>query len=175
MMALKSGKTKFDQQCYMVRAFNFKKLREGKRKIHDLYINNVWKMQRGQHCFYCGKDDEKLTVDHIFPRSKDGEDTADNVVLACRSCNSSKSNLDLLEWYSKREMGWPLPYIFAYYFKHVYLYAVNHDLLDKTSEAIDAMDLPFKYEYMPLLYPDAYLEDLQEVFNSPSDDPNDYM
>lgn len=42
-------------------------------------------------CVYCGSS-EDLTIDHIKPISKGGENTFDNVTIACRSCNSRKGN-----------------------------------------------------------------------------------
>lgn len=41
-------------------------------------------------CQYCGKAAEN--VDHVVPRSKGGAHTWDNVVAACKSCNSRKEN-----------------------------------------------------------------------------------
>jgi 5-methylcytosine-specific restriction endonuclease McrA len=41
-------------------------------------------------CQYCGKPAEN--VDHVLPRSKGGLHTWDNVVAACRRCNSKKEN-----------------------------------------------------------------------------------
>jgi len=41
-------------------------------------------------CAYCGTKPEKLTQDHVIPISKGGGYTADNIVPACGSCNSSK-------------------------------------------------------------------------------------
>jgi 5-methylcytosine-specific restriction endonuclease McrA len=34
----------------------------------------------------------KITYDHVFPRSRGGETTWDNVVCACSTCNSKKDN-----------------------------------------------------------------------------------
>lgn len=168
IMALNSGRDKFDSTCYMVRSKAYKAYREGRWQIHDLYINNIWKMRGEDSCWYCGKEmpKSKLSIDHIFPRSKNGSDDIDNVVFVCQECNSSKSNLDLLEWHAERLNYWPLPYIFAYYLKHVYLYAVENNLMDKTSEEIDAMDLPFKYQYIPLKYPATYLKDVHDLFHN---------
>lgn len=50
-------------------------------------------------CAYCGTDKEALTQDHFIPVSKDGEYTHNNIIPACRSCNSSKSDKDFNEWY----------------------------------------------------------------------------
>jgi len=41
-------------------------------------------------CQYCGRAAEN--VDHVIPKSKGGGHTWDNVVAACRPCNSRKEN-----------------------------------------------------------------------------------
>ena len=46
----------------------------------------------GHRCAYCLRSDVPLTQDHIQPVSKFGPHTAENVVPACRSCNSAKGN-----------------------------------------------------------------------------------
>ena len=46
-------------------------------------------------CAYCGKEFtlfDRETRDHVIPISKGGDNTKENVVPACRSCNSQKSN-----------------------------------------------------------------------------------
>lgn len=49
-------------------------------------------------CAYCGSTND-LSWDHLIPRSKGGPDTADNHVLACKRCNSSKGTKGIYEWY----------------------------------------------------------------------------
>ncbi len=44
----------------------------------------------GWACQYCGSPAENL--DHVVPRSREGEHSWDNVVAACRRCNSKKEN-----------------------------------------------------------------------------------
>ncbi len=46
----------------------------------------------GYTCQYCGRRGERLTVDHIDPRSRGGETTWTNVVAACLRCNLRKGN-----------------------------------------------------------------------------------
>jgi hypothetical protein len=46
-------------------------------------------------CQYCGAK-SKLTIDHVIPRSKGGQDTWENLVVACSKCNTKKGSL-LLE------------------------------------------------------------------------------
>jgi hypothetical protein len=64
-------------------------------------IKDAW----SNRCAYCGKppiDDDsltELTIDHVKPRSKGGEDRTSNVIPACRECNQAKSSQDWLPWY----------------------------------------------------------------------------
>lgn len=44
----------------------------------------------GYRCAYCGKKPKLLTKDHIIPLLKGGGHTANNIVPACKSCNSRK-------------------------------------------------------------------------------------
>ena len=48
-------------------------------------------------CQYCGKrfSTDDLTVDHIIPRSKGGQSSWLNCVLACISCNRKKADYSL--------------------------------------------------------------------------------
>ena len=51
----------------------------------------------GYCCFYCGSLD-KLTIDHKLPISRGGDNDFNNLVPACRSCNSRKHNKTIEEW-----------------------------------------------------------------------------
>lgn len=44
----------------------------------------------GGRCRYCGRIDGPMSVDHVTPRIQGGGDAADNLVTACKSCNSRK-------------------------------------------------------------------------------------
>lgn len=48
-------------------------------------------------CAYCGATD-RITQDHVIPLSQGGTDSIENVVPACRSCNSSKGDKTPEEW-----------------------------------------------------------------------------
>lgn len=49
----------------------------------------------GHRCQYCGAAAEN--IDHVVPRSKGGPHTWDNVVAACRPCNTRKEDRLLSE------------------------------------------------------------------------------
>ncbi|MFN0157862.1 MAG: HNH endonuclease [Bacteroidota bacterium] len=46
----------------------------------------------GHRCQYCGRADLGLTVDHVMPISRGGEDTWENLVCACVKCNNKKGD-----------------------------------------------------------------------------------
>ncbi len=56
---------------------------------------NVFKRDRFQ-CQYCGTSKE-LTLDHLIPKAKGGKTTWNNLITACKRCNSRKGNGSLEE------------------------------------------------------------------------------
>lgn len=46
----------------------------------------------GFKCAYCGRSDIPLTIDHIIPKARGGDDTWDNLVSACTICNNKKGD-----------------------------------------------------------------------------------
>ena len=44
------------------------------------------------HCAYCGTRKEKLSVDHIIPKSRGGQTNFENCVAACKACNRKKGS-----------------------------------------------------------------------------------
>ncbi|MBR6658883.1 MAG: HNH endonuclease [Paludibacteraceae bacterium] len=147
----------YDADCYKIRAKAFKAYKDGIWQIHDLLKINISKMKNNNNfCWYCLEefdDFSELTIDHIFPRSKGGTNEVDNILLVCKHCNSSKRDMDLLEWYfTKREIFPPI-YILTHYLKNIYSYAKTHGLLEKHREELLAMKLPFNIQYIPIEYP----------------------
>ena len=55
----------------------------------------------GGRCAYCGRI-AALSQDHVQPISTGGEHTIENVVPACKHCNSSKHDDSPLLWIAKR-------------------------------------------------------------------------
>jgi len=54
------------------------------------YFNN--------RCAYCGRKLE-LTQEHIIPVAKGGHYSRENIIPACKTCNSSKRAKDFMQWY----------------------------------------------------------------------------
>ncbi len=61
----------------------------------------------GHKCQYCGST-RSLTLDHVLPKSKGGEDTWENLVTCCFPCNIKKGNI-LLEQTNMRLKSKPRP------------------------------------------------------------------
>lgn len=65
-----------------------------------------WLLARhGSVCAYCGTrvPEETITLDHVRPRrGQSAYDRADNLVLACRPCNSAKADAPLLAFLMAR-------------------------------------------------------------------------
>jgi 5-methylcytosine-specific restriction endonuclease McrA len=51
---------------------------------------NIFKRD-GNKCQYCGATNH-LTLDHVMPRSRGGASSWDNLITACRNCNSKKGD-----------------------------------------------------------------------------------
>ncbi len=45
----------------------------------------------GMKCQYCGSTRD-LTIDHVIPKSRGGDDSWENLVTACNRCNNRKGN-----------------------------------------------------------------------------------
>lgn len=65
-------------------------------------IKEAW----ANRCAYCGQppiDDKSLTIDHVRPKSKGGQDRTSNVIPACRRCNAQKGSEEWIAWYRMQE------------------------------------------------------------------------
>ncbi len=56
----------------------------------------------GFKCAYCGRSDLPLTIDHIVPRAKGGNDSWENLICACTICNNRKG--DRTPWEARMDM-----------------------------------------------------------------------
>lgn len=67
-----------------------------KRKKSLRYIKGLFNKLLHKYnfeCQHCGeKEENKLTIDHIHPVSKGGDNSFDNLQILCKSCNSKKGS-----------------------------------------------------------------------------------
>jgi 5-methylcytosine-specific restriction endonuclease McrA len=55
-------------------------------------------------CAYCGATPASLQRDSVLPLSRGGRYTLDNIVPACRSCNTSKCNDEVTGWLRRKRL-----------------------------------------------------------------------
>jgi len=80
----------------------FKKLREGGITISGTMREWEREQELPKECVFCGSKSD-LTTDHLIPRSRGGDDSADNLVLACGQCNISRGEKGIFEWLGLKE------------------------------------------------------------------------
>lgn len=87
----------------------FKKLQSGEIEWSGSIREYIRERELPNQCIYCGSTKD-LSYDHLIPRNCGGPDTPDNVVMACKSCNSSKGDKGVYEWF-KLDRRYELPRI----------------------------------------------------------------
>lgn len=142
---------KYGMVNFMIRAKLFKGLKDGTMNLRSIFDDEKIKLKTGQICNYCGSSSH-LALDHIFPKRYGGEDIAENLIFACRSCNSSKGKKDLMEWMEFRGQFLPLM-IIRRYLKLTFNYCSKNALLDRQILELNEMELPFKINFLPTNYP----------------------
>ena len=70
-------------------------------KSRELRRSRWWQTRLAQGvCHWCGNSfpPEELTMDHVIPIARGGKASRNNVVPACKECNSKKKYLLPIEW-----------------------------------------------------------------------------
>ncbi len=148
--ALSDGALSYGRMHYIIRSKLYAGLTTGSMRIGSLKDDERLKMLLPQACCYCGSTQE-LSLDHLIPAKKGGLDIADNLVWACKRCNSSKGATDLLEWY-QRHGGFPPLLLLRRYLKIVISFSVENALME--TSIVNPPALPFSLDAIPLDYPD---------------------
>lgn len=87
----------FRQKCAVALDNSRKRTRKieaetGRHIENTLTLAEVMLIFAAGECAYCGTtlDQKELTLDHVIPLRAGGTNTTNNIVAACKSCNSSK-------------------------------------------------------------------------------------
>ncbi len=76
-------------------------IKREREKSRELRKSRWWQNRLAKGiCHYCGQQfaPEVLTMDHLVPLSRGGKASRNNVVPACKECNSRKKYLLPIEW-----------------------------------------------------------------------------
>ncbi len=149
--AVREGCEEYKRQHHIIRSRLFKGLRTGSMSMRSMYDDERLKMTLPQACCYCGST-ANLSLDHLIPRLKGGADEADNLVWACRSCNSSKGASSLLAWMESRN-NFPSLFVLRRYLKLVARYCEKNGLMQLALDDAREHHLPFELELLPYAFP----------------------
>lgn len=147
----------YQRTDFIVRSKIYYGLLRGKLKLGSMFKDEREKITGAGLCSYCGGT-ENLSLDHLIPRLRGGEDAADNLVTSCRSCNSSKGAKDLLEWATSRgEL--PTLVLLRRYLKLAIRHCVRNDLMSVSVSEAGTLDppLPFALAAVPRSLPEPEL------------------
>lgn len=124
-----SASSGFEKTNYGMVMSKWKKLCLGEIQWSSAVREWLKEKEEPSKCIYCGEEKE-LTVEHILPCSCGGEDIADNVVMVCKSCNSSKGSKRLYEWRKLAEKDKYHRIAEGKYLKYLYSLHEKQDTLD---------------------------------------------
>ena len=91
-----SGSALADRKNYGFVMYNFKHLQNGIKRWSDILREDI--NVDISKCAYCNSADG-LSNDHIVPKRECHYAEIHNIVKACKKCNSSKTDKDLIEWW----------------------------------------------------------------------------
>jgi len=124
-----SGSALNDRKNFGFVMKKFKELQTGKIVWSDILREDL--QIDHTRCDYCGST-ENLSNDHIVAKRDCHFAEIHNIVKACKKCNSSKGNKDLIEWWG-RENIYELPrVVYGKYLKMLYICHECRGTLDKT-------------------------------------------
>ena len=149
--ALSDNSERYNKLHYVIRKKIYNGFMSGEMNPRSLFHDEKSKLESGKCCVYCGKT-TTLQIDHIIPKNKGGKDAGENLVWACRKCNASKNDTDLMEWYYVKQEFPPIQ-ILRNYLKLVIQFCSENNLMDENLDTSLELNLPFKVEYIPLDYP----------------------
>jgi hypothetical protein len=147
--AVTSNSERYGRTHFIIRSRLYKGLCSGSMNVGSIADDERLKMVLPQACCYCGSK-QSLAVDHLIPRKKGGANTGDNLVWACRKCNSSKCATDALEWLTSRQQFPPLLLLRRYLKLAIDLCRERNILNANLNEP---PELPFALSAIPTRFP----------------------
>jgi|APHig6443717497_1056834.scaffolds.fasta_scaffold190174_1 hypothetical protein len=148
--ALKKSHLKYGKVDYMIRSKIYKGLTDVTMNISSLYDDEKDKLSNNI-CAYCGAVG-KLSLDHLIPRKIGGADSGDNLVYACKKCNSSKNDKDLIQWYIQKDEFPPI-LVLRRYLKLTHFYLKTSNLLEMDFNELKNKVEYFRIDLLPYSFP----------------------
>lgn len=147
--AVTKNDNKYGRTHFIIRSRLYKGLIENTMTIGQLVEDEKLKLTLPQACCYCGSKD-LLSADHLISTKRGGENKGENLIWACRICNSSKGAKDMLEWFNEKGEFPPL-LLLRRYLKLAIELCQGKRIMD--IELTKAPDLPISLKSIPISYP----------------------
>ncbi|MGK2940328.1 MAG: HNH endonuclease [Immundisolibacter sp.] len=147
--AITAKAEKYGRIQFMIRSRLYAGLNKQTLNTGSLADDERLKMVLPQACCYCGSRDF-LSADHLIPTKRGGANTGDNLVWACRSCNSSKCAHDALEWLAEKNQFPPI-LLLRRYLKLAIEISHERNLMNVPIAA--APEVPFSLPAIPRAFP----------------------
>lgn len=147
--AVKNQATTYNRLHFMIRSKLFKGLQCKTMNVGSLVDDERLKLILPQACNYCGSR-QFLSIDHLIPKNLGGKDKGENIVWACRACNSSKSDNDVLEWLAKKGQ-FPSLYLLRRYLKILIEICQEREVME--CSLLTPPLLPFSINAIPSNFP----------------------
>jgi len=97
-----SGSAGIGKRQYPFIMERFVKLKKG-QIAWDSIREYVKEHEDPDQCAYCGLAARDLTLEHLFPRARNGPQDEKNVAWVCGTCNASKGSRRLYEYWTLRQ------------------------------------------------------------------------
>ncbi len=149
--ALNKGASKYGPfPHFQIRAKLYAGLNAGTMSVGGLYDDERLKLLSPGRCAYCGQG--ATTADHLLPRATGGGDFGENLVPACRGCNSAKGARDVMAWHRARA-SFPSLSVTRRYLKLSILAASEAGLMSLPWTSPELSILPFDVASVPMNFP----------------------
>lgn len=116
----------------------FRKLRRGEITISGTIREWEREQELPRQCVFCGFRTD-LTTDHLIPVNKGGDDSADNLVLSCSSCNSSRGDKGVFEWLGLKKKDDLHRLVAGKYLKQLLQLHDQHGTLDVRKDQVNQL------------------------------------
>ena len=116
----------------------FKKLQSGEISWSGSIREYIKEQEIVGKCIYCGSS-ENLSVDHLIPSSRGGPESGDNAVTACKSCNSSRGDKGIYEWFELERRNEIPRIVEGKYLKELYSLHEKNGTLDLDRKGLEML------------------------------------
>ncbi len=116
----------------------FKELKNGAITMSGTIREWQREQELPKECVFCGSTTD-LQTDHLIPKARGGSDSADNLVLSCKTCNTSRNDRGIFEWLGLKKKDSLHRLVAGKYLKELYELHSAKGTLGKSIEELNTL------------------------------------